>query len=239
MSGAFGKTIKESTIDGIFLSSPGEQIVANTLLQMGSKTAKFVDLFGAYQQGSQQQRWANYSRFDWSIRQLPVINVYESETQDKTSSNAWINGTIAFMVLWPPNQRRSDLARVQMSFQGALLNFFESQLVVDMLDEIYFHERAAKVPGLNEYGKMLTWTPNVEGFVEDEQVPVTLINARYRLDLRAWYRSLEFQGRTKLNPTETTLSPLTNIDGDYAGVPNNEGTNVQVEIEDNIIVANP
>jgi len=238
MSGAFGQTIKESNIDSTFLSSPGEEIVAKTLMQMANPTSKFTELFGPYKPESQQQRWANYSRYDWSIRQLPVINIYEADIQDKTSSNAWINGTIGIMVLWPPNQRRSDLARVQMAFQGALLNFYESQQVVDMLDEIYWHVRPAKVLGLNEYGKIMTWTPNVEGFVEDQQVPVTLVNVKYRLDLRAWYRDIEFQDRTQLNPTAATLSDLTDMGGNYAGVPNDEGTEIQLEIPDHITVSN-
>src|SRR4051812_4137331 len=98
MSGAFGQTIKQNTLDGFFLTGPGEQIVANTLLQMSSiqndTTAAFIELFGPYKSGTQQQRWADYSRFDWSIRQLPVINIYEAEPQEKTSSNAWVLGTV-------------------------------------------------------------------------------------------------------------------------------------------------
>jgi hypothetical protein len=243
MSGAFGKTIKEQNIENIFLTGPGEMLVANTLMQMASiqnaSGAAFTQLFGPYVPLNDQQRWADYSRFDWSIRQLPAINVYEAEPQDKTSSNAWVNGNISIMVLWAPNQRRSDLARVQMAFNGALQNFFESQQVVDMLDELYWIERPAKVPGLNEYGKIMNWSPNVEGLVEDQMVPVTLVNVKYRLDLRAWYRWLEFQNRTKLAPYFDSLSQLTVIGGDYAGVIYDDGTGVQVEIPDEIDVSNP
>lgn len=243
MSGAYGKTIKEQDIENIYLTGPGEMLVANTLMQMSTIQnavgAAFVQLFGPYTALKDQQRWADYSRFDWSIRQLPAINVYEAESQDKTSSNAWVNGTIAVMVLWPPNQRRSDLARVQMAFNGALQNFFESQQVVDMLDELYWIQRPAKVPGLNEYGKIMTWVPNVEGLVEDQMVPVTLVNVKYRLDLRAWYRALAFQNRTKLEPYYDSLSDLTVIGGNYAGVINDDGTDVQVEIPDEIDVENP
>ncbi len=171
------------------------------------------------------------------MRQLPVINVYENESQDKTSTNAWVNGSIGIMVLWPPSQRRSDLARVQMAFNGALQNFFESQQVTDMLDEIYWHERPAKVPGLNEYGKVMIWSPNVEGLVEDQEVPVTLVNVKYRLDLRAWYRAMEFQGRTKAKPYLEPLAPLTVIGGDYAGL-NNDGT-IVIEVPDEIDVESP
>lgn len=242
MSGAFGQTIKDSNIDKIFLTGPGEMIVANTLLQMSNiqnaTGAAFTQLFGPYTAGNQQQRWADYSRFDWSIRQLPVINVYEAESQDKTSSNAWINGAINLMALWAPNQRRSDLSRVQMAFNGAIQNFFESQQVIDMLDEIYWHERPAKVPGLNEYGKVMTWSPNVEGLVEDQLVPVTLVSIKYRLDLRAWYRALEFQNRTKQAPFYNSLSDLTVIGGDYIGVIKDDGSGVEIRIPDEIVVSN-
>jgi len=243
MSGAFGQVIKEQTIDQIYLTGPGEMIVANTLLQMlsipNAVGAAFVQLFGPYQPGNQQQRWSDYSRFDWSIRQLPVINVYEAESQDKTSSNAWVNGTIALMALWPPNQRRSDLARVQMAFNGAVQNFFESQQVTDMLDELYWIQRPAKVPGLNEYGKIMTWSPNVEGLVEDQMVPVTLINVKYRLDLRAWYRALNYQNRTKPEPYYDSLFNLAVVGGDYVGVIHDDGTGIQVQIPDEIDVTNP
>ena len=176
MSGAFGQPIKQATIDEYFLTSPGEELVDNTILQMSkiknNTSNPFVQLFGPYTKGSDQQRWANYDRRDWSIRQFPVINVYEAESQDKTSSNAWVNGTVAMLVCWPSSQRRSDLSRVQMAFQGALLDFFESQEATDMLDELYFIKRDAKVNGLNEYGKIITWTPNVEGIIENEEVPI-------------------------------------------------------------------
>lgn len=243
MSGAFGQTIKQVNLDNLFLTGPGEMIVRNTLIQLAiapnSEGYCFQQLFGPYQPGSNQQRWSDYARYDWSIRQLPVINVYEAETEDKTSTNAWLNGTIAIMALWPPNQRRSDLARVPMAFKGAVQNFFESQYITRMLDELYWIERPEKVPGLNEYGKVMTWTPNVEGLVESELVPVTLINIKYRLDLRAWYRWLEFQDRTKQNPFETTLSDLTTIGGVYQGVTDDKGEDVSVELPDEITVSSP
>ena len=243
MSGAFGITIKEQDVEDIYLSSPGQRIVTNTLLQMSliqnNTGTAFTQLFGPYTPGSNQQRWSDYSRYDWSIRQLPVINVYESEAQDKVSSHAWINGSIAVMVLWQPNQRRSDLARVQMAFNGALQNFYESNELRDMLDELYYIERPAKVPGLNEYGKIMNWTPNIEGLVEDQMVPVTLVNIKYRLDLRAWYRALEFDNRTKGEPYKRPLSDLVLIGGNYAGVTHDDGTDVQIEMPDEIEVSSP
>lgn len=238
MSGALGKTIKQADLDALFLSGPTEALVPNTLMQMGS-VSQFTDLFGPYTPGSNQQRWADYARFDWNIRQLPVINIYEAETEEKISANAWLNGAVNILVLWPPNQRRSDLARVPVTFKGAIQNFFQSQLAIDMLDELYWIVRPAKVPGLNEYGKVITWAPNVEGFVEDQQVPVTLLSVKYRIDLRAWYRWMEFQNRTVLIPFTPTLGPLTVIGGNYEGVTDTEGQDISVQVPDEITVSSP
>lgn len=243
MSGAFGQTTKEQDIDKIFLSSPGEELVAKLLLQMSTiqnaTGAAFTQLFGPYKQGNQQQRWADYARYDWSVRQLPAINVYEAEVEDKSSSNAWLNGTLNIMVVWQPNQRRSDLARIQAAFKGVLQNFFESQSVIDMLDEIYFVQRPGKVNGLNELGKVMTWSPNIEGIVEDQLVPITLVGVKYRIDLRSWYRALEFQNRTKLEPYGESLSDLTEINGEYQGVIDDAGQDVIVTIPDEIAVNSP
>lgn len=243
MSGAFGQIVNQDVLDSLFLPTPGEVIVRNTLLQMSlipgdNNIFPFIQLFGPYQPSNNQQRWSDYSRYDWSIRQLPVVNVYEGETEEQTSRNAWLNGTIVMMALWPPNQRRSDLARVQMTFKGIVQNFFESEYLQEMLDELYWIQRPAKVPGLNEYGKQISWTPNVEGFVEDQQVPVSMINIRYRLDLRAWYRWLHFTDRTIASPFEETLSPLTLVGGFYEGVVDTSGDS-QVQIPDEIPVSSP
>lgn len=246
----FGVTIKQQTLDDAFLTGPGEELIVNTFRQMalaqgqpdpktGKPTFPFQIIFGPYTPGTDKQRWADYQRFDWSIRQLPAINAFESDSQDQTSDQGFINGSVTFQVFWPPNQRRSDLARVQKAFDGVMNMFFSSQYVTDMLDELYFHQRpGAKVNGLNEYGKVMTWSPNVEGIVETELCPVTIHNVKYRIDKRAWFRSLEFQNRTKEQPYTAPLSDLTVIGGDYDGVTDLSG-NAQVEVEDEITVHNP
>lgn len=247
---SYGQTVKQADLDAQFIEGPGEYIVRNTLAQMaaipGENTPNpFVALFGPYTAPAagkdvpQQQRWADYNREDWSVRQLPAINIYEAEAEDKTSSNAFLNGTINFMAVWPPNQRRSDWSRVANAFKGALQNFFESDYVKTMLDELYWIQRPQKVPGLNEYGKVMIWSPNVEGIVDGEYVPVTLVSVKYRLDLRSWYRWLAFTNRTKASPFQTPLAPLTQIDGSYQGVTDTEGQDVVVEVPDNITVSSP
>lgn len=234
-----GQKINQGTLDAAFLSTPGEDIVPKTLLQLSS-IPQFVQLFGKYtsdtsgNKTSDQQRWADYQRMDWSTRQLPAINVFEAGTENKDSDQAYLRGSVQIQVFWPANFRRSDLARVPATFKGILQNFFSSDYVKDMLDELYYIQRPMKVYGLNEYGKTLSWSPNVEGMVEDELVPVTILDVQYRIDLRSWYRALEFMERTKENPFQKTLGPLTNIDGEYDGL-TTEGVS-EITVVDDITV---
>jgi hypothetical protein len=106
-----------------------------------------------------------------------------------------------------------------------------------MLDELYYIQRPEKVAGLNTLGKQMTWTPNAEGVVESDQVPVTIIEVKYRIDLRAWYRALEFQDRTRDDPFEATLAQLAEIFGEYDGKKADNST--EVVVPDNIKVTNP
>lgn len=244
MSADLGQTVKKSDIDGDFLSSPGEDLVPKLLMQLASVPG-MVKLFGPYTPlpdgngAKSAQRWADYERKDWSMRQLPAINVFEALIENKTSDNAWLNGTVQIQIFWPASFRRSDFTRVPAAMKGVLQNFFASKYVTDMLDELYSAIRPMKVNALNELGKTIDWTPNAEGLVGSELVPVTVMNANYRIDLRAWYRTLEFQGRTKEDPFEDTLLDLSIIAGDFNGVTTDNATPVSVTVSDEIDVSNP
>lgn len=245
---AIPKQIHQNTIDTALLTGPGEDLVPKLLVQLAAVPG-FTELFGPYkpiQPGKntqpQNQRWADYDRWDWSLRQLPTINVYEAETEDKDSDQAFLRGTVNLQVFWPPNLRRSDFARVPSAFKGALQNFFSSDYVKAMLDELYWIQRPVKVWGLNELGKVMNWSPNVEGVIENEMVPVTLVSVRYRIDLRAWNRALVFMDRTKAQPFAETLSDLTVIGGEdsaYEGVTDPKERDVEISILEEIIVSNP
>lgn len=256
MSAGLGQQIQESDITKAFLTGPGQYLVKQTLLQLSgvelaNGTKPFCTVFGPYAvkatkgaKGSdapidQQQRWADYPRMDWSIRQLPAISIFEEAPEDKSSDNAWLNGSISMQIVWPPSFRRSDLSRVPAAFKGAIQNFFASQYVADMLDEHASIERPMKVPGLNEFGKVMSWQPNVEGIVEGQMVPVTILSIKYRIDLRSWYRFLEFDARTKGDPFERTLSDLVEIFGEYDGVLNNDASQIKNVLTDQITVSSP
>lgn len=249
MSGALGQVVKQADLDKDFLTGPGEDLVVKTIAQMvtvqgnkvnGVQTYPFKILFGAYTPNKAEQRWSDYQRFDWSIRQLPAMNVFESGAEERTSDEGFLNGSVTFQVFWPPSQRRSDLGRVQAAFRSIMTEFFSSRYVADMLDELYYIQRTNKVYGLNEYGKNITWSPNVEGVLETgEIVPMTVLEVKYRIDLRAWHRALEYMNRTKAEPYQTPLSDLTVIGGEYDGVMDDAGQDVQVVVNDEINVSNP
>lgn len=246
MSSYFGQQVNENDLTTAFLEGPGQFIVLRLLQQM-AKVKPFADLFGPLTVGpvvegsalDASQRWADYSRQDWSLRQLPVVNLYESGSEDKQSSNAYLTGELTLAVFWPASLRRSDWARVPAAFRGAILNFLESDLVQAMLDEHYSVERPEKVPGLNELGKNVTWSPVVEGLVESEMVPVTMVSIKYRVDLRSWYRYLEHTDRTKEQPFDKTLSDLTLIRGEYDGIPATDVAAIEAIVEDKINVQSP
>lgn len=238
MSAALGQRVNQDSLDKAFLSSPGDDLVDKLIAQISS-VPQMNALFGPYKKGHDQQRWADYQRMDWSIRQLPCLSVFESQSEQKESDNAWLSGSITIQAYWPPNLRRSDLSRVPGTFKGILENFFASKYCTDMLDELYYVTRPMKVFALNELGKQMTWTTNVEGIVESQMVPVTMVDVRYRIDLRAWYRAMELMGRTKQSPFESTLSDLTRFQGVYDGVKDDEAQQVEIEIVDGINVTNP
>lgn len=241
MSAALGQQIKEADITVAFLTQPAQDLVIKLLAQMASVKGMLA-LFGPYTPKKAEQRWADYQRFDWSMRQLPAINVFESGIEDKTSDQGFLNGTLQIQVFWPASFRRSDLMRIPNAFKGVLEQFFASKYTKDMLDELYFIQRPMKVYGLNELGKTLTWSPNTEGFVGSETVPVTILDVKYRIDLRSWYRALEFMGRTKDNPFEETLANLNLIRGEYDGIESAQDfkdNNIEVVILDGMTVTNP
>ena len=222
----YGQQIRQEDVSKDFISGPGEVLIP-ALITALAQVKPFSDLFGPFTQVKDpNSRWASYPRFDWSLRQLPVINVYEKEPEEKTSSNAWLNGSIGMQVFWPASFRRSDLSRIPRTFSAGLLNFLESDAAYALFSQ---------VPGLNELGRFMTWTPNVEGLVETELVPVTLCDVKYRVDLRAWYRFLELDGRTKAQPFDRTLTDLQVVGGEFDGVTDPGAQDIQAIVTEEIM----
>jgi hypothetical protein len=233
---AFGQQIDRKDFDALFLEGPSQFLVPRMLAQL-SKVSQLTGLFGPYKGiGSSEQRWADYQKFDWSIRQLPAIQLFESDTETKEAENGFMNGSVRLMVLWPASFRRSDLSRIPKAFHSAMINFFGSDLAFQLLDSKANTDRTVVVPGLNEIGKEISEAKNVEGVVESELVPVTMIDIRFRIDLRQFYRFLEDDYRTKDMPFEKTLSDLTKVVGEYDGVPSTDAQEVEVKIDQDVTI---
>lgn len=223
-------TIK--AMDSIFPIGPSEVLVKK-FMEALQREPRFIKLFGAFKGiAEDNQRWADYQRFDWSHRHLPAINIYESETDEKTSDQAWLLGTIKLMVLWPAAMRRSALTRVQKKFQAALLEWLSSDLCYSLLDPMPGFNEATKCPGLNEFGKSTLDTKNVEGIVDSELVPVTMIDIKFRLDFRKWFMWLEQEYRTKELPFDVTLADFVGLRSLPADGPNGIAGVVNANTED-------
>jgi len=210
---------RKDVAEGLF-PSPGMTLVKR-ILEAFAAIPQFQALFGkpsAKGFDDAEQRYACYERFDWSLRQLPAMALYESEPEVKQSDNAFLDGSLRMMVFWPANFRRADLQQIPVAFKGAVLNFFASKYAFALLDPAPGVANATKVPGLNKLGGELTWSPQVEGNVGGEAVPVSIIDVKYRIDLRRWYQYLEEQGYTKDDPFNKTAFPWTRFEGEYDGV---------------------
>jgi hypothetical protein len=233
-SPAFGQQIRIDQINALFLEGAGQYLVPRLIAQL-AKVAPFATLFGPFVGiDSPKQRWADYQRMDWSMRQLPAINVFEGEQESKQSDNGWDTGTIKIQVYWPASFRRSDLARIPKAFHSAILAFFTSDLAFALLDSRANKDASIIVPGLNELGKEIVDQKNMEGIVESELVPVTMLDVRFRIDLRAFYRFLESTNRTIGQPFEATLADLVEVKGEYDGVTDPAAEDVQAIVEDDI-----
>lgn len=221
--------VRQSDLTLSFLSGPGEALVPYFLAAL-SACEPFAKIFGpAKTKKGEWLSWADYPRDDWSIRQLPAVNVYEGGTETKQSPNGFLEGSLQVVVFWAPNLRRSDVSRMPAMFQAALLNFLESDACRALLDPHPAVNVDTKVPGLNRLGAEVNWSPNTEGIVEDELVPVTMVEVRYRVDLRRWYQFLESEGRTMSDPfRKDSLADFTGAGGEYDGVDGNGTTIVSV-----------
>lgn len=215
---AEGIQLRRKEVVAQFDPSPGQTLVKRTLEAIAAIQC-FQDLFGKLKGFDQaEQRYACYEKFDWSLRALPAVCLFESEPEIKQSDSAFVDGALRMMVFWPASFRRSDKQQIPVAFKGAMQNFFASQFAAALLDPCPGVNTATKVPGLNKLGSELTWQPQVEGNIGNEAVPVTVLDVKYRIDLRRWYQFLEEQGYTQADPFTKTAFSLDRIEGEYDGV---------------------
>lgn len=217
MSDSDGVQLRASEFATATFPTPTATLVKRLMETMAS-IKLFTNLFGPMTAFDfDDQRWSCYARADWSIRDLPAVNIYEGEPEQKTSDNAWLDGSVRIAVYWPPQLRRADYQQFPVLFKGAMQKFFTSKYMYPLLDPHPTVNVETKVPGLNKFGSEISWTPQIEGAVQDTNVPVTILDVKYRIDLRAWYRYLETQDFTKDDPFEATLHDWIRIQGGING----------------------
>lgn len=234
---AFQTAASEKLMQEEFLEGPGQYMVRRLIKQM-AKEKGFIALFGEYKgPESDSQRWAEYQRFDWSVRQLPAISVYEDQSETKTADSGWVTGTLKVTVYWPPRLHRRFAARLPNTFFAALMLWMRGAEAFKLLDSRANVDRTLIVPGLNQLGFEMTDIKQVEGIVETEAVPVSLIDVRFRLDLRAWDRWMT-QEDCRDVPTPfvrdlETMETLTNV---IQGVIDDDGDPVKAEVQQNVTI---
>ncbi len=177
----------------LFQDNPVEFLcatIANELESLKFDNGKpiWAEIFGEYIDG--------YMRMDYDFRNLPALRIY-NETGQKEGESWFINGDIKADVIFPASLRREETQQVQDTVTSALLQQFRSMT--------FFQAVSAKVPGLNELGKLFSWDKTGGFLFEEQMAPVTQITLNFRLDQRIWDDYLESQGRTKNQPFEVTL----------------------------------
>ncbi len=188
--------------------TPCKLLVKRLMEEMG-KIEFFQKTFGPMREWDRaDQRWACYERGDWSMRQMPAIMVFDYGGESQTSLNGWLTGTIRIVALWPAQLRRHDWAEVPKIFKGMVQHFFHSKYCGALLDRIPGENLETKVGGLNELGKEISWIPNMAGMVAEERVPATILDIKYRIDLRRFYDYLEDLGYSQEEPFKQTVFPL-------------------------------
>lgn len=234
---AFQTAASEKLMQAEFLEGPGQYLVRRLIAQM-AKEKGFVALFGEHKGAeNDSQRWAEYQRFDWAIRQLPAISIYEDGSEVKTADSGWVTGALKLTVHWPPRLHRRFAARLPNTFYAALMQWFRSQAAFQLLDSRANEDRSIIVPGLNQLGFEMTDIKQIEGIVDVEAVPVSLIDIRYRLDLRAWDRWLvEEDCREVATPFVKDLGPLETLTNVIQGVPGETDEPVKAEVSQNVTI---
>lgn len=171
-----------------FKDNPGEFLCATIAAELAA-TEQWPIVYGEYIDG--------YMRMDYDFRNLPALRIY-NETGEKQGEHWFIVGDIKVDSILPASIRREETQQVQDSLTSALLQQFRTTP--------FFQAVSAKVPGLNELGKIYSWDKTGGFLFEEQMAPVTQITLNFRIDLRIWDDYLTSQNRTVDQPYEETLA---------------------------------
>lgn len=205
------KIDKETLRTSIFYSGPAEYLCL-VLKENILSVKQFVEIFG--------DNVDEYMRMDYSMRSLPALRIY-NKTYQKDFESWYINGEIYLDLILPPDIRREENQRFTDLLTSAVLQQLRSPK--------FFKECGARVPGLNELGKVVNVDKGLAFEWESNEVPLTQITINFRINLEEWDLYLESTNRTKDTPFEETLAGLQKLYGVIQGL--NDTDNVDVEIE--------
>jgi len=167
-----------------------------------------------------------YMRMDYSLRNLPVLRIYNL-AQTKEFESWFIEGDIKADIILPASLRRNETQQVQDTLSAALLQQFRRPA--------FFNNLVEKVPGLNELGKRFQIDKSLGFEFEESEAPLTQITLNFRLDLRVWDQYLEDTYRTKDSPYEAVLGDLEKLVATIDGMrDDNETVEVSIGSEINI-----
>lgn len=186
-----------------FIDGPTEALVKATAFLI-SEEPKFKSIFS--------DNIDVYERFDYSVRQLPALRVYNLNYKKEQESH-YINGELNLDILYPASLRRPELQSFQDILSAALLQQFRRPN--------YFERAKELVPGLNELGKIFEVDKTLGMRWEEGYIPITQMKANFRIDLKVWDDYLESTYRTKDYPFEKVLGDLKRIVGPIVPVHDN------------------
>lgn len=198
-----------------FLDGPAEFLCKAVAEQMLA-VPQWKALFGQFIDG--------YKRMDYGYTSLPALRFY-NHVSSMSSQNGWLSGDVLADAIFPASLRRDQLQQCQDTVAGALFQQFRRGE--------FFHAVRARVPALNEFGRVLSADKSL-GYQwqqdGDEVVPLTQFTINFKLDLRIWDDYLTEQCRTTEDPFEKTLKNLEHIAVIIRGVTGEDGSPGEVEI---------
>lgn len=187
------KSIEQIVTANPFINGPGDYLCQKIIEEL-RKEPKWVQMFG--------DNMDAYERFDYSMRALPALRVFNQIYRKETESH-YIVGDVHIDVILPPFLRRNELQVVQDLFSSALVQQFRRIQ--------FFHALRLAVPSLNELGKSYDVDKTLGMQFDEEILPITRMTANFRLDLKAWDDYLTSDNRTKEDPFTRTLGVLKRI----------------------------
>lgn len=184
----------------IFLDGPGD-FLAKAVATEIAKVKQWKEIF--------RDAVETYERFDFSIRELPALRVYNLTFRKETESHYCVGDLLIDIVL-PPSMRRKELQTVQDTLSSAMLQQFRRPQFFSALRDV--------VPGLNEMGKVFNIDKTLGMQYQEQILPITQIQANFRIDLKEWDHYLERESRTKDEPFTRTLGALEQIVSTIDGI---------------------